>query len=80
MLQILIFASIVASWIGDPNNQIVAMIRNMTEPLYRPIRRLTRGLPGPIDWAPLILILIIVFVQRGVLPYILMLGNAPQSP
>ena len=77
MLQILVLASIIASWIGDPNHQIVAMIRSMTEPLYRPIRRLTRGLPGPFDWAPMILMLVIVFVDRGVLPYIKMLGGSP---
>lgn len=75
-VQLLVIASVLVSWVGaDPNNQLVVMIRTMTEPLYRPIRRLTRNLPGPIDWAPFIVILIVVFVQRGVVPYIRMLGG-----
>lgn len=77
MIQVLILASIIISWVNaDPSNQIVSMIRSMTEPLYRPIRRLTRNLPGPFDWAPLILMLLVVFVDRGILPYILMLGGS----
>jgi YggT family protein len=75
MLQLLIAASILASWIGDPNHQIVAMIRSITEPMYRPIRKITKGLPGPIDWAPFVLMLVLVFIQRGLVPYIVMLGQ-----
>lgn len=65
MIQIVIFLSVMISWVGaDPQNPIVSMIRNITEPLYRPLRPLTKKLPGPIDWAPMILILIIVFLDR----------------
>lgn len=65
MVQILIFASVMISWVNaDPNNPIVNMIRNITEPMYRPFRSLTRKLPGPIDWAPMVLILVIVFIDR----------------
>lgn len=68
-VMVLIFASVLISWVGaDPSNQIVSMIRSLTEPLYRPLRKLTRNLPGPLDWAPMILILIIVFLMRGVVP------------
>ena len=68
-LMVLIFASILISWVGaDHHNQIVSMVRALTEPIYRPLRKLTRNLPGPLDWAPMILILIIVFLMRGVLP------------
>lgn len=75
MVQLLVIASIIMSWVSaDPNNQFVRMIHAMTEPLYRPLRKMTKGLPGPIDWAPMILLLIIVFIQVGVLPYIRMLG------
>jgi YggT family protein len=64
MLQILIFASVLIGWVGgDPNNQMVQMVRAITEPLYRPFRKLTRNIPGPLDWAPLLLILVIIFVQ-----------------
>ena len=80
MLSVLIFASIVASWIGDQSNQIVIMVRNLTEPLYRPIRKFTRNLPGPIDWAPMIWILIIAFVSKGVLPWIRTLDSSTMMP
>jgi YggT family protein len=77
MMQLLIVASIIISWVGaDPNNQIVTAIRTITEPMFRPIRKLTRNFPGPLDWAPMILMLIIVFVQVGVVPYIRLLGTA----
>lgn len=77
MVQLLVVASIVISWIGgDPNNQIVQIIRNLTEPIYRPIRKLTRNLPGPFDWAPMIVLLVCVFLYKGVIPYIRMAGGA----
>lgn len=77
MMQLLIVASIIISWVGaDPSNQIVTAIRTMTEPMFRPIRKLTKNFPGPLDWAPMILMLIIVFIQVGVVPYIRLAGTA----
>ncbi len=76
MALLLIMASIIISWVGgDPSNQLVSAIRSMTEPLFRPLRKLTQSFPGPIDWAPMILMLIIVFLQKGVVPMIRMLGT-----
>ena len=69
VVQILVLASIVVSWVGDPNNQIVQMIYSVTEPIYRPIRRYTNKIPGPFDWAPIVVILIIIFLQRSVVLY-----------
>lgn len=64
MVQILVFASVLISWVGaDPNNQMVQMVRSITEPLFRPFRKITRNIPGPLDWAPLTVLLIIVFVE-----------------
>lgn len=75
MIQLLVLASVVISWVGaDPSNQIVQMIRAITEPLYRPVRRFTSKIPGPIDWAPMIVILIVVFFHRGILPYLRILA------
>ena len=75
MVQLLVIASIVVSWVGaDPHNQIVTMVRSFTEPLYRPFRRLTKGLPGPFDWAPMIVLLVITFIQYGLVPYLRMMG------
>src|SRR4051812_8479099 len=76
MVQLLVVASIVISWVGaDPHNQLVVMVRNMTEPLYKPVRKLTRNLPGPFDWAPMIIILVCIFLTYGIVPYIRMLGG-----
>ncbi len=66
VIQLLVFASIIVSWVGDRSNQIVVMIINITEPIYRPIRRFTRNIPGPFDWAPMIVMAIIIFVQIAV--------------
>ena len=72
----LVILSAIVSWVGaDMNNPLVQMIRQMTEPMYRPFRKLTGNLPGPIDWAPLIVMLIIVFLSRGVVPMIASMGR-----
>jgi YggT family protein len=71
MAQVIVIASVIISWVGaDPYNAIVQLIRNITEPLYRPFRRLTEGFSGPIDLAPLIVLLIITTLQKGILPYL----------
>lgn len=64
MLQLLVLASIILSWVGDRSNVIVQMIYSITEPIYRPIRRLTSRIPGPFDWAPMVTIAIIIFLER----------------
>lgn len=74
LVQVIVIASVIISWVGaDPYNPIVQLIRNMTEPMYRPFRRLTQGFSGPIDLAPLIILLIITTLQRGILPHIKMM-------
>jgi YggT family protein len=80
MCMYLIFASVVISWVGaDPNNPLVNMINRCTEPIYRPLRKLTRNFPGPIDWAPMIAILFIIFLMKGFIPFLsdLARGGAP---
>lgn len=65
LIYMVVLASIIISWVNaDPNNRIVQAIYNITEPLYRPFRKLTANLPGPIDWSPLIILLILLFVQE----------------
>lgn len=70
IVQLLVIASIIVSWVGDRSNSIVQMIYQVTEPMYRPIRKLTRNIPGPFDWAPLGVLLIIVAIERGVVAYL----------
>lgn len=70
-VQILVFASVVVSWVSaDPNNVIVQMIYNTTEPMYRPLRKYTNRIPGPFDWAPLAVLLIVVFLTNSLVPYL----------
>ena len=60
-----ILARVVISWISaDPRNPIVRTICNLTDPL---LDRLRRSLPmyvGGIDLSPVVLILVIWFLQR----------------
>ena len=66
MVQLLIFVSVFISWFNaDPNNPLVRMVRTLTEPMYRPIRKYITGkIPGPFDLSPIILIFIIIFLQK----------------
>ena len=67
----IVVASAIFSWlyafnVVNPRNQFIAMIGNalyqMTEPLYRPIRRFLPDLGG-LDLSPVIVLLIIFFLQ-----------------
>lgn len=81
LLQLYIYiliAAAVMSWliafnVVNPRNQIIAMIGEflyrITEPALRPIRNMLPNLGG-IDISPVILILIIVFIQSVVIPVI----------
>jgi YggT family protein len=65
----IIIAAALMSWVSpDPRNPIVAFLRQVTEPVLTPVRRL---LPpwktGGLDLSPLIVLLLIQFVDRVVL-------------
>ena len=77
LVQLLVIASIIISWVNaDPYNPIVRTITSITAPLYRPLRRFTSRIPGPFDWAPLVVILIIVFLQKSLIPYLVELSRS----
>jgi len=81
MVQVLVIASVLISWVGaDSRNSIVQMIYQATEPMYRPIRRFTSRFPGPFDWAPLVVLLIIVFLQKSVVFYLRQYATYPSLP
>ena len=66
----IIIAAALISWVSpDPYNPIVRFLRQVTEPVLAPVRRL---LPpwktGGLDLSPLIVLLGIQFVERVVLP------------
>jgi len=71
-----LIAAAVMSWliafnIVNPHNQVVRMIGEflyrITEPVLRPIRNVLPNLGG-IDISPVIVILIIIFIQSVILP------------
>jgi YggT family protein len=66
----IIIAAALISWVSpDPHNPIVRFLRQVTEPVLAPVRRL---LPpwktGGLDLSPLIVLVAIQFVERVVLP------------
>jgi uncharacterized protein YggT (Ycf19 family) len=65
MVQMMIFASVLASWMdADPGNRFVKMIQSVTDPIYRLVSPVTRHIPGPLDWAPFFVLLLIVFFEK----------------
>jgi len=54
----------VISWVNpDPYNQIVILLYRVTEPVLRPIRRILPMRNVGIDFSPVIVILVIIFLQ-----------------
>ena len=79
ILQLAIFVQVILSWLlafNVVNRQstvvggLVRGLDRLTEPLYRPIRRILPDF-GAIDLAPLVVLLGILFTRRAVLPYLL---------
>lgn len=64
----IVIASAVVTWVNpDPGNPIVRALRGLTEPAYRYIRRLIPTNFGGLDIAPMLLILVILFLQEVVI-------------
>ena len=66
----IIIAAALMSWVNpDPYNPVVRFLRQVTEPVLAPVRRL---LPpwktGGLDLSPLIVLVAIQFVERVILP------------
>lgn len=53
------------SWVNpDPYNPIVRFLHASTEPVYRILRRvLPRGHLGPVDFAPLVALFVLIFLN-----------------
>src|SRR5262249_41062877 len=65
-----IIAAALISWVSpDPRNPIVMVLRQVTDPVLAPVRRL---LPpwktGGLDLSPVIVLIVIQFVERVILP------------
>lgn len=62
-MWIIIFRAVI-SWVNpDPYNQIVIVLYRITEPVLGPIRRILPMRNIGIDFSPIIVILIIVFLK-----------------
>ncbi len=62
--MIIVIARAVLSWVSpDPYNPIVRFIHNVTEPVLYQVRRTIPAIFGGIDFSPVIVILIIYFLQ-----------------
>ena len=67
-MWIIIIAALI-SWVSpNPYNPIVQFLRRVTEPVLRPVRRLLDRYQTGVDFSPVVVILIILFVQRVILP------------
>jgi len=71
---IIIVAALI-SWVNpDPYNPIVRLLYGVTEPVLRPIRRVIGYRLGPIDVSPIVVILVIIFVQSFLIRSLLKIG------
>jgi YggT family protein len=78
LLEIYFWIIIIAallSWVSpDPYNPIVRFLYRITEPTLRPIRRLIGNRLGPIDISPLVVILVITFIQKFLIVSLIDIG------
>ncbi len=65
IIQWLVIVAAVISWVSpDPRNPIVQFLYRSTEPLLRPFRRLLPpARTGGIDFSPILVILVILFIR-----------------
>lgn len=62
-MWIIIFRAVI-SWVNpDPYNQLVIFLYRVTEPVLGPIRRMLPLRSTGIDFSPIVVILIILFLQ-----------------
>ncbi len=71
-----IIIQIVLSWLiafnvisthNDIVRQMVESLHKITEPLFRPVRKIMPDL-GMIDLAPMVVLLVIMIIQRSIIP------------
>ena len=65
----IIIGRAIISWVNaDPYNPIVRFLRDVTDPLLNRIRRYLPLVAGGIDLSPMVLILVIIFLQSFLVP------------
>ena len=77
-----IIAQAVMSWLiafnvinthNDFVNQLWTVLDRITEPLYRPIRRIMPDFGG-IDLTPMVVLILLIIIRQAVMPYLYQLG------
>ena len=63
VLTILVFVWVVVSWVAPPYHPLREALDRVVEPLLAPIRRLL-PMTGPVDFSPLVLIILIELAAR----------------
>ena len=71
---IVILSALISFVNPDPYNPIVKFLRNSTEPIYRLIRKYIPTVFYNVDFAPFIVILTIIFLQKFLVPVIYHFG------
>ena len=67
MLHVAILGRVIVSWLPiSPENPIVTVLYQVTEPILRPIRAVLPRL-GMLDFSPIVAILLIVVIQNVLL-------------
>jgi YggT family protein len=62
--MIIVIVAALISWVNpDPYNPIVRFLFSMTEPVFRRVRRILPLPTAAIDLSPLIVVLVIIFLQ-----------------
>lgn len=65
LFSIVLLARIVITWVNaDPYNPIVRFLAGLTDPLLRQVRRRMPTVYGGIDFAPVVVLLGVSFLQR----------------
>jgi len=63
VLIAVVFIWAVLSWVAPPYNPVREMLDRIVEPLLAPIRRIV-PMTGPIDFSPMILMVLIILAAR----------------
>ena len=72
----IIIARAVISWVNpDPYNPIVRFLHSATEPVLFRIRRLIPIIFGGIDFSPILVILVIIFLQAFLVQSLIQLAS-----
>lgn len=71
----IIIGRAVISWVSpDPYNPIVRFLNSVTEPVLYPIRRRIPVYFGGMDFSPILVILVIIFIQSFLVQSLLQLA------